>query len=171
VEADFRALRSSESSLDRLSAPGLLLRFWVPRDRQARQRLLAGAGTNESPLLTAIRRWHESLSAGVRHAATNAAAAEADDVRELLSDLAARTEAYGLSEAATRMALRRDRLESIRRVLAAVGNAEPLTHAIGSIDELATRHLTLLAEAGVSDARLRRALTSEPDAWWALIGD
>lgn len=168
LEAEFRELRGSASVLDRLAAPGLLLRFWVPRERSARQQLLATLALGDAPLLVAVRSWYLALPEAARHAACRLALTEVEAVRQQLAELAASDGAQE-HDLATAAALRRDRLESMRRVLQSAGEGDSLAVALRGLDDRAAVHLTQLADAGVADDRLRRVLEAEPDAWWGVI--
>lgn len=169
IEAEFELLRVSGVSVDRLAAPGLLLRFWVPSDRNVRRQQLLALALEDSPLLVAVRRWYSSLDVVTRSGASDLALAEANGLKATFAELAGMGADSPTRELAARVALRRDRLESVRRVLLAGDYDSALTAAIRSLDDLAATHLTQLADAGLADGRLRRALASEPDAWWAVI--
>jgi hypothetical protein len=169
LEAEFEQLRSSTDALDRLAAPGLLLRFWVPGDRDTRKRWVHALALGDSPLLVSVKRWYLSLPGEARRVASDTAQAEVQRLRETLLRLGSGTEANELKLLASQLALDRDRLESVRRLMAAVGQGEGLTQAVHALDDLAATHLTQLSDAGVSDERLRRVFVSEPEAWWGAI--
>lgn len=169
LEAEFEQLRTSADALDRLAATGLLLRFWVPGDRDARSRWVHALAIGESPLRVATKRWYSSLPGETRRAASEVAEAELRRLRDTLLRLGSGTGADESKPLATRLALGRDRLESVRRLMATAGGGEALTQAVHAFDDLAVTHLTQLSEAGVSDARLRRVFVSEPEAWWGAI--
>jgi hypothetical protein len=169
IEAEFQQLRVSDVALERFAAAGLLLRFWVPSDREVRRQQLLALALEDSPLLVAVRGWYSTLDAATRAAAPDVALAEVGELSATLAELAATEEDTRMRELASRVALGRDRLESIRRLLIAGGDGSVLATAIRSLDDLAATHLTQLADAGVADERLRRVLASEPDAWWGVI--
>lgn len=169
LEAEFEQLRTAVDALDRLAAPGLLLRFWVPSDRDTRKRWVHALALGESPLVGTVKSWYSSLPGETQRAASNAAQAEVQRLRETLLRLGSGTEANELKPLATQVALGRDRLESVRRLMAAVGQGEGLTQTVHILDDLAATHLTRLSDAGVSDERLRRVFVSEPEAWWGAI--
>lgn len=169
IEAEFTQLSESAVALDRLAAVGLMLRFWVPVDREIRRQRLLALAQEDSPLLIATRQWYSAFEEPAR------SAARADAVREsrLIGASFAQLEAVedeGVARVnATELALRRDRLESVRRVFQAVGDVDELREALRALDSAAAIHLTRLASAGIVEERLRRVLASEPDAWWAII--
>ena len=169
IEGEFERLRVSGVSLDRLAAPGLLLRFWVPRDREIRRQQLFALALEDSPLLVAVQGWYSSFDAATRSAAAELALGETSALKASFAELAATEEDSATHQLAGQLALERDRLESVRRVLASGGDGSALTAAVRSLDDLAATHLTQLADAGVADKRLRRVLASEPDAWWGVI--
>jgi hypothetical protein len=169
IEAEFEQLRTSGDALDRLAATGLLLRFWIPGDRDARNRWLHALAMGESPLLIAAKRWYSSLSNETRLAASEVAEAELGRLRDTLLRLGSATAAGESKPLATRLALGRDRLESVRRLMATAGSGEALTRAVHAFDDLAATHLTQLSDADVSDERLRRVFVSEPEAWWGAV--
>lgn len=171
LEAEFEQLRTSGVLLDRLAAPGLLLRFWVPSDREARRQQLVALAVENSPLAIAVRSWYSSLGAATRDGASNIAVAEISGLKANLAELATTETESVTRELAARVALGRDRLESVRRVLLGNGEGSALTIAIRSLDDLAATHLTQLADVGVAADGLRRVLASEPDAWWGVISD
>jgi len=169
IEAEFEQLRASEVAVDRVAAPGLLLRFWVPSDREVRRQQVLALAFDDAPLLVAVRGWYSALDATTRGAASDFALAEASELSATLAELATTEQDGAMRELATRAALGRDRLESARRVLVAGGDGRALTAAVRSLDDLAATHLTQLADAGIADKRLRRVLASEPDAWWGVV--
>jgi hypothetical protein len=169
LEAEFEHLRKSTAAVERLAAPGLLLRFWVPTDRQTRARRVTALAVTESPLLVAVKRWYASLPETTRLAAQDTARAELQRLEDLLLHFAAADDVAQKKGLGTRLALERDRLESIRRLIVAAGDAAALTPSVMAFDDRVATQLTALAEFGVADERLRRVFVAEPEAWWGAI--
>ena len=168
VEAEFETLRVSEDEFDRFSAPGLLHRFWVPTDHEVRAKMLEEFASQDSPMWTAIRGWFFGLGEDTHRRMLSLASAEVLKIKGFITQKAVTDEALARATLTLNAALARDRLESVRRVLA--GKGYDLTQELRWLDANIGAHLAQLGETRLADKRLLRVPISDPYAWWAVIG-
>lgn len=149
-------LAASPDPLDRVSAAGVVTRFWNAPDRASRRAALAS-----------LRAWIAPASAATLADALLVADRLLDQITTLdeLDVETARTVA-GLA------ARERDRLEGVRAVLVAAGAAGSLDPALCAVDE-AARDSDLLAslleeEPAFTEEFADTVLEREPFAWWVL---
>jgi hypothetical protein len=164
-------LASSPSSLDRVSAVGLVARCWTPTGSPARgvlDAVLAGTLTPHDRAVAWVRTLDGDLVAELERLAVNDAIAAAEDA-EALVDLAAEPEAT-LAAAVRGIAHRRDDLDSIALLLHAAGVGTRLDDALRDLDRTAAGISSVFAcIAPLRDARLEEVAWRDPDAWWGAL--
>ena len=157
-------------------AVGLVLRLGRPSGAAQADEIARLRAGEEPTVVVWARSWLEGvaedarteLEARVREATTRALVA-LDDLGALLAD------GDDAGALAVEIVERRDDAESVRRLLALVGDAEHLATVCGSLDRRALEVGAALADAlvdcGLDPDWLDAVSWQEPDAWWALVGD
>ena len=165
-------MRAASGSIwDVAVAVGIFARLFEPDDagqcRQLGERLRTGSAAD---VLTAPRRWARALDdAGC----DMLEAQTADEVRALrrgVTDLLERVNPDDRAwvDALVAICHRRDDLEAVRLLLFEARGTDVLRFPLGTVDDDATTLFPALPKLALTDERLRRVRSVDPDAWWAL---
>lgn len=151
-------LAEAPGHVERAAAAGLLARLWSPPLDAPRT----------VPPREAVRAWAHDLPPGALDQLERTASRRADALAQALEGHDPVDEA-----AARSIALRRDDLQSVRRVLRLAGRGTHLSDALAEVDRVAAAQTSRLTDAlpPLDDDPLAERWIAvagqEPDAWWA----